>query len=88
MAIKLLHINKSFGTQRVLKDVSLEIETGQIVGLLGPNGAGKSTLMKIMMGLWEATPPTPLSKGEKNTVIEVPQRIGYLPENNPLYEDM
>ena len=88
MAIKLLHINKSFGTQRVLKDVSLEIETGQIVGLLGPNGAGKSTLMKIMMGLWETTPPTPLSKGEKNTVIEVPQRIGYLPENNPLYEDM
>ena len=88
MAVKLLHINKSFGTQRVLKDVSLEIETGQIVGLLGPNGAGKSTLMKIMMGLWEATPPTPLSKGEKNTVIEVPQRIGYLPENNPLYEDM
>ena len=80
MAVKLLHINKSFGAQRVLKDVSLEIETGQIVGLLGPNGAGKSTLMKILIGLWEAN-------GE-GAVIEVPQRIGYLPENNPLYEEM
>lgn len=80
MAVKLLHINKSFGAQRVLKDVSLEIETGQIVGLLGPNGAGKSTLMKILIGLWEAN-------GE-GAVIEVPERIGYLPENNPLYEEM
>ena len=80
MAVKLLNINKSFGTQRVLKDVSLEIETGQIVGLLGPNGAGKSTLMKILIGLWEAN-------GE-GAVIEVPERIGYLPENNPLYEEM
>ena len=80
MAVRLVHINKSFGTQRVLKDVSLEIETGQIVGLLGPNGAGKSTLMKILIGLWEAN-------GE-GAVIEVPERIGYLPENNPLYEEM
>ncbi len=90
MAVKLLHINKSFGTQRVLKDVSLEIETGQIVGLLGPNGAGKSTLMKILIGLWEADGERAngeRAKGER-AVIEVPERIGYLPENNPLYEEM
>lgn len=90
MAVKLLHINKSFGTQRVLKDVSLEIETGQIVGLLGPNGAGKSTLMKILIGLWEADGERANGervKGER-AVIEVPERIGYLPENNPLYEEM
>lgn len=90
MAVKLLHINKSFGTQRVLKDVSLEIETGQIVGLLGPNGAGKSTLMKILIGLWEADgkrADSERANGER-AVIEVPERIGYLPENNPLYEEM
>ena len=72
------HINKSFGAQQVLRDVSLEIPEGQIVGLLGPNGAGKSTLMKILMGLWKADAGT----------VQVPERIGYLPENNPLYEDM
>jgi ABC-2 type transport system ATP-binding protein len=76
--IRLEHINKSFGEQQVLHDVSLEIPAGQIVGLLGPNGAGKSTLMKILIGLWNADSGT----------VSVPERVGYLPENNPLYEEM
>ena len=78
MYCKLDHIHKSFGKQQVLKDISLEIPSGQVLGLLGPNGAGKSTLMKILIGLW---------KPDKGT-IEAPINIGYLPENNPLYEDM
>ncbi len=76
--IQIAHINKSFGTQQVLKDVSLEIPAGQVLGLLGPNGAGKSTLMKILIGLWKADSGS----------VSVPPRIGYLPENNPLYEEM
>ena len=76
--IQIAHINKSFGIQQVLKDVSLEIPAGQVLGLLGPNGAGKSTLMKILIGLWKADSGS----------VSVPPRIGYLPENNPLYEEM
>lgn len=76
--VSIQHISKSFGSQKVLNDVSLEIPAGQIVGLLGPNGAGKSTLMKILIGLWSADSGT----------VSAPSRIGYLPENNPLYEDM
>ena len=76
--VKIAHINKSFGSQQVLRDVCLEIPQGQVIGLLGPNGAGKSTLMKILIGLWRADSGT----------VEVPERIGYLPENNPLYEEM
>lgn len=72
------HIYKSFGKQQVLRDVTLDIPEGQVLGLLGPNGAGKSTLMKILIGLWSA------DKGS----VSVPERIGYLPENNPLYEEM
>jgi len=72
------HINKSFGSQRVLNDVTLEIPAGQVVGLLGPNGAGKSTLMKILMGLWKPDSGT----------VSVPASVGYLPENNPLYDEM
>ena len=76
--VQIAHINKSFGAQQVLKDVSLSIPEGQVLGLLGPNGAGKSTLMKILIGLWRADSGT----------VSVPTRIGYLPENNPLYEEM
>ena len=76
--IQIEKVNKSFGAQQVLKDVSLTIPEGQVLGLLGPNGAGKSTLMKILIGLWKADSGT----------VEAPSRIGYLPENNPLYEDM
>ena len=76
--VSIQHISKSFGSQKVLNDVSLEIPAGQIVGLLGPNGAGKSTLMKILIGLWSADSGT----------VSAPSRIGYLPENTPLYEEM
>ena len=84
MMIRLSHINKSFGSQRVLQDVSLEIPRGQVLGLLGPNGAGKSTLMKILVGLWEPD----RTQTDLQAVVDVPKRIGYLPENNPLYEEM
>ena len=76
--VTLEHISKSFGKQQVLRDVSLAIGEGEIVGLLGPNGAGKSTLMKIVIGLWNA------DSGQ----VTAPRRIGYLPERNPLYEEM
>ena len=78
MAIYIQHLNKFIGKQHVLKDISLTINDGEVVGLLGPNGAGKSTLMKIMVGVWEAT----------NGEAKVPESIGFLPEQNPLYEDM
>ena len=78
MAIRIEHLNKHIGKQHVLKDVNLAIGDGEVVGLLGPNGAGKSTLMKIMVGVWDAT------SGE----VQVPKSVGFLPEQNPLYEDM
>ena len=76
--VRLENICKSFGKQQVLRDVSLAIGEGEIVGLLGPNGAGKSTLMKIIIGLWQAD----------SGLVTAPRRIGYLPERNPLYEEM
>ncbi len=78
MSVNLSHISKSFGSQQVLRDVSLRIEPGEVIGLLGPNGAGKSTLMKIMLGLWHAD----------SGVVESPTTHGYLPEQNPLYTEM
>lgn len=90
MSITLQNISKKYGNQFALKNVSLEIKKGEVVGLLGPNGAGKSTLMKIISGY---IPPTEgkafvygfdvEQESEKAKAV-----IGYLPENNALYMDM
>ena len=85
MPVRVEKVNKHIGKQQVLKDISFTLNEGEIVGLLGPNGAGKSTLMKILCGVWEADPAP---RTENQGRITVPARIGYLPEQNPLYEDM
>ena len=82
MPIKVQHLNKHIGKQHVLSDINLTIRDGEVVGLLGPNGAGKSTLMKILVGVWEQ------DKSTSPTTLEVPATIGYLPEQNPLYDEM
>ena len=85
MSVRIEHLNKTIGKQQVLRDVSLSIRDGEVVGLLGPNGAGKSTLMKILVGLWK---PEQCTMHNAQCTIEVPKEIGYLPEQNPLYEEM
>ena len=49
------HINKYFGTNHVLKDITLDIEQGELVTFLGPSGCGKSTLLRCLSGLEEVT---------------------------------
>lgn len=49
-AIKINNISKSFGSKKVLDDINLDVEEGEIFGLLGPSGAGKTTLIKILTG--------------------------------------
>jgi len=90
MSIKVNSITKIYGKQKALDAVSFEIKPGEVVGLLGPNGAGKSTIMKILTCF---IPPT---SGDASVCdfdileqsIEVRKKVGYLPENNPLYLDL
>ncbi len=88
--IEVRGITKSFGTMRALNDVSFQIGKGEILGFLGPNGAGKSTTMKIITTFLAADSGT--VKVDGIDVLENPlavrHRIGYLPENVPLYLDM
>jgi len=90
MSIKVNSITKIYGVQKALDTVSFEIAPGEVVGLLGPNGAGKSTIMKILTCF---IPPTSGDASVCNfdileQSIEVRKKVGYLPENNPLYLDL
>jgi ABC-2 type transport system ATP-binding protein len=90
MSILVKNITKSYGSQKALNDISLEIKPGQITGLLGPNGAGKSTLMKIITG--SVIPDQGIVTVNGTDVVKEPIKIqrslGYLPEHNPLYLEL
>ena len=90
MSIKVDHVVKLYGTQTAVNKISFEVKSGEIVGFLGPNGAGKSTTMKMITGY--IAPDAGqiqvcgiLVEGE---AIATKQKIGYLPESNPLYLEM
>lgn len=90
MSIIVKHLTKVFGEQKAVNDISFEIEKGNIVGFLGPNGAGKSTTMKMLTTYIPPTSGEALVNGFdiiKNP-MDVRKSVGYLPEKNPLYEDM
>jgi ABC-2 type transport system ATP-binding protein len=90
MSISVKNITKLYDDQKALDNVSFETSPGEVVGLLGPNGAGKSTMMKIITCFIPPTSGSVLVAGFDifNESIEVRRRVGYLPENNPLYTDM
>jgi ABC-2 type transport system ATP-binding protein len=90
MSIVVQGVTKLYGGQKALDNVSFEVKSGEIVGFLGPNGAGKSTMMKIITGFIPASAGkvtvNGTDVGTDNT--EIRKKIGYLPENNPLYPEM
>ena len=90
MSIRVENLTKYYGQQAAVKDISFEINTGQIVGFLGPNGAGKSTTMKMITTYLAQTEGKVFVDGldTEEKAIEVRRKIGYLPEQNPLYLDM
>ena len=90
MSILVESVEKTFGTQRALKGVSLRCGQGEVVGLLGPNGAGKSTLMRLITGYLPATSGRVEVCGfdVSDAPLETKRRVGYLPERNPVHEEM
>ena len=90
MSIIVTNLSKSYGKQKALDNISLEIKSGQINGLLGPNGAGKSTLMKIITG--SLLPDEGMVEVNGVNVADHPLKVqkilGYLPEHNPQYLEL
>ena len=88
--ITVTSLSKYYGRQPAVDDISFEVPKGQILGLLGPNGAGKSTTMKMLTGYLAPTSGNITVAGHDvlTDSLAVRRSIGYLPENNPLYDDM
>jgi ABC-2 type transport system ATP-binding protein len=88
--LTLERVTKRFNGVPAVDDVSFTIDRGQVVGFLGPNGAGKSTTMRMVTQYFEPDAGhirldgVPLAEAGR----EAKRRIGFLPENNPLYVDM
>ncbi|MGQ9615757.1 MAG: ABC transporter ATP-binding protein [Spirochaetota bacterium] len=88
--IKIDRVTKLFGPTVAVRNVSFEVEKGEILGFLGPNGAGKTTTMRIITGYFPPTDGNAYVAGYSvlDQPLEVKKRIGYVPENPAMYGDM
>jgi ABC-2 type transport system ATP-binding protein len=83
------NLSKDFGDQRVLDDISLEVDPGEVFGFLGPNGAGKTTTIRILLGLLEPTRGSATVFGHRLAGREdLRRKIGVLFEHDALYKRM
>ncbi len=90
--LRIQHLSVSIAAMRILRDVSLDVPSGSMIGLIGRNGAGKTTLMKAVMGILKASEGT--VRFEDRELLPVPTHaraclgIGYMPEDRRLIPDL
>lgn len=85
-------LQKSYRSRQVVRDLSLEVETGEVVGLLGPNGAGKTTAFYMIVGLIPADGGSILLDERDLTGLSINQRarlgVGYLPQEASVFRKL
>ncbi len=86
------HLQKSYGKRQVVKDVSLTVRTGEVVGLLGPNGAGKTTSFYMIVGLLRASGGDIAIDGKSIESMPIHRRarlgLGYLPQEASIFRKL
>ena len=89
MSIEIRNVSKHFGDFQALGDVSLDIESGELVALLGPSGCGKTTLLRIIAGLETPDRGSILFSGEDTTDVHVRERqVGFVFQHYALFRHM
>lgn len=88
--IEAVHLSKFYGDFAACRDVTFSVGQGEVVAFLGPNGAGKSTTMKLLTGYLAPSEGVARIAGFNMATdrLAAAGRLGYLPENGPLYPDM
>jgi ABC-2 type transport system ATP-binding protein len=89
-AIVAERLTKWYGPRLAVHDVSFEVEAGEVMGLLGPNGSGKTTILRMIAGYLRPSAGTLRLAGldTLENPIESRRRVGYVPEEAPLYDWM
>jgi len=82
------NLRKEYGDVVAVEGSSFAVEQGEVFGIVGPNGAGKTTTLKMLAGLLEPTGGEVSVAGYDVGETEVRKRLGFLPEESPLYEEM
>ncbi len=88
MDVRIENLSKSYDGQKAVDSISFDIKSGEIIGFLGPNGAGKTTTMKMLTQYMEPDSGTIWYGNKSSFDVDIRRQIGYLPEHNPLYEEM
>ncbi len=88
IVIDVQKINKFFGQKHVVKDVSLQINRGEIFGFLGPNGSGKTTTLRIICGLLVANSGTGHCLNFPLNDRRIKEHVGYMTQKFSFYEDL
>lgn len=90
--LKVNNLVKTIKKHEIVRGISLELRTGEVVGLLGPNGAGKTTMFYMICGLVEATDGEVYVDGENISNLPLHRRsqmgIGYLPQEASIFKDL
>ena len=85
-------LKKTIKKSEIIKGISLEVNSGEVVGLLGPNGAGKTTTFYMICGLISPTSGDVFLNGEKITNVPLHKRahlgIGYLPQESSIFKEL
>ena len=89
MSIEIRNISKQFGDFHALRQVNLDIASGELVALLGPSGCGKTTLLRIIAGLETADQGSIAFSGEDTTHLHVRDRqVGFVFQHYALFRHM
>ncbi|MCX8147564.1 MAG: ABC transporter ATP-binding protein [Candidatus Woesearchaeota archaeon] len=90
MTLYIEGVSKSFKKRQILKDITLDAHSGEIIGLVGKSGCGKSTLLKIIVGYYKPDSGRILLNGKNisENIMDLRRKVGYTTQENSFYEKL